>query len=309
MNLNTELVKTLANSGCLLAVKPFDSEHIQIRIDFNSIVNSLQVSSVNELRSHSRTIFNGITATLQKYYDPVTLVSWNKNVAVYKIPYNNLNVSTKNLLYITSHQQVEELKYYSKCLNKTNVIKDFDLILHINKFDIDIDKVRKYFLTFPNKRKHLIFTDKNYGYKLGPHEAISDFYSHIAGYDNVIHTHPDVFIVNENRLLSTLNNTKNYGITVGISNVQPGNINKNIEPQFGTDIFFIRPKLIDKNIFQDYSKEEYRTSICEEFLRDIVLKNKVSYTFVKKYDNDWYLPRRPNLWGYYHEHDLKLLNV
>lgn len=212
----------------------------------------------------------------------------------------------KNLIYITSHRQVDELEYFAKFLNRTKIIREYHLILHINKPDIDLNRVRSSFLAFPNKVKHLIITDKNCGYKLGPHEAISDFYNHIAGYDNVVHMHPDVFIIDEDKLIEVIDSNTDCGIIYGSGGPEPGSG----KPQmFDTDLFIIRPKLLNKNIFEAFSEPQFKNSICEEFFEATIKNNNVKRVLVPKYENNWYLPRRPSLWGCWHEHDLHRLKI
>lgn len=69
-------------------------------------------------------------------------------------------------------------------------------------------------------------------------------------------------------------------------------------------IFFIfKPKLLTKNIFIE---ELYTfTGSPEHYLHDMIIKNSINYTIIKRFDNDNYNPRRidDNLM-LYHEHDL-----
>ena len=55
-------------------------------------------------------------------------------------------------------------------------------------------------------------------------------------------------------------------------------------------------------------KEDLYTFECcpEHYLRNMILKNDIKYTFIKRFDNDNYEPRRidDNL-KLYHEHDMK----
>ena len=111
-------------------------------------------------------------------------------------------MNNQNLLLITSHRQMEELDLLGKFLHRTSVIKHFDLILHINKADVDLGYILRCFVNYPNVHKHLIFTTKNAGYALGTHETVANLYNHFSKYQNVVHMHPDVFILDENKLLN-----------------------------------------------------------------------------------------------------------
>jgi hypothetical protein len=296
MGLDPELIELLTLNNCTVEVFDFGTTHTQLFVHYKNVLNFNDISLAVKSFYPNAILFKApwvhgntvsVVFMLEKQYQKSTLVPG----------------TDRNLIFITGHQQVNELEYYSKFLNRTETMKNFDLILHINKTDIDIETVRKWFLTFPNKNKHLIFTSKNYGYKLGPHEALSDFYGIISTYDNVMHTHPDVFIIDENKLLEIMYSNRECGIVVGCSNINP-TVQEEQNPQFATDCFMIRPKIIGKNIFKDYELPEYANTICEEFLEDVTKKNNIPYAFVKKYDNDWYAPRRLSLWGIWHEHEL-----
>ena len=112
----------------------------------------------------------------------------------------------KVLIYYTSHRQFEEIKISSELLNNTSELRNFDLIFHCNNLKLNIFK---YFKRFPNKNKELIHTSKSIGYRYGPYEAIADNFEKMKNYDYVIHLHPDVFIINEDKILKILNEYKN----------------------------------------------------------------------------------------------------
>jgi hypothetical protein len=300
--MNLDLIELLVLSGCQTITNTRDNDVILIVHYVN--VNSTKVISDLVLSFYPNAKVSDSPKEWAK--GTYTMIYVLEGIGS-DAPSPSSIINERNLIFITSHRQVEELKYFAKYLNKTKLLKDFDLILHVNSTGVNIERIRKYFLTLPNKNKHLVFTDKNQGYRLGLHEALSDFYDKISIYDNVIHIHSDVFIVNEVQLLNVIKENKNYGIIAGVGNMDPER--KESIPELGTDLFFIRPKLIGKNIFKDYNDTELRYLTAERFLEAVVKNNNIPYTLVKKYENDWYLPRRPNLWGYYHEHDLKLLNV
>ena len=118
-------------------------------------------------------------------------------------------------------------------------------------------------------------------------------------YDYVIHLHPDVFITDEVYLTEVL--LENLDNDIGFL------INKSFphDPHFFSfDFFIFKPKLLPKNMF----KEDLYTFECcpEHYLRNMILKNDIKYTFIKRFDNDNYEPRRidDNL-KLYHEHDMK----
>lgn len=221
----------------------------------------------------------------------------------------------KNLLFLTAHRHIEEIGVYAKYLTKTNKIKNFDLILHVNKADTNIQSVRDYFALIPNKNKHLIITDINIS-PHGLHKALSDFYPLLKEYDNVIHSHPDVYIYNEDAFLEKLYGYPDKTFIVNYSLGSHSN-----QDWMSTDIFFFKPKDLKTNIFDNWKKyyglpvcnlpfvhaKECNTHapICEQFLYWQVINNNYSYIHVKRFDNDHGQdPRRVCMWGCYHEHDL-----
>ena len=207
-----------------------------------------------------------------------------------------MNPDIKNLILVTSHRQVDEFQIYSHFLNKTDEIRNFDLLMHVNNPDVDVYKIKNAFESIPNANKDLIFTSKNRGYKLGPHEAICDLYDRWKSYDNVIHMHSDVFIINEKALLNIVNNNQEYSFLLSQCNLP--------STMLSTDLFIFRPKLLKTNLFENYSNKEYENSICEEFLELEIEKNQQSHIFIKRYENGVWYPRRPCLWGCWHEHEL-----
>ena len=62
----------------------------------------------------------------------------------------------KNLFFITSTNHVDQIKIFADCISKTTTLKDFDLVLHVNTFDTDINTVMNYFRLLPNKNKSII---------------------------------------------------------------------------------------------------------------------------------------------------------
>jgi hypothetical protein len=195
---------------------------------------------------------------------------------------------------------VDELYFYGEFLKKTKEIQNFDFIIHINNLNLDYSKVNEYFKNIPNKNKYIIVTDKNCGYRMGPHEALTDIFYLLKNYDNVIHTHPDVFIVNETNLLNILESNENIPFLVNYSTP-----NTNI--WMSTDLFIFRPKLFTENIFSNY--KDNLNIPCEEFLYKAVTNNKIPHQYIQRFPNRNWEPRRPCQWGCYHEHNLNNIKI
>jgi hypothetical protein len=222
----------------------------------------------------------------------------------------------KNLILITSHNQTEEFMIAPTLLKKTNFLWQFDLILHNNNKNIDQKYLRNCFDLFPNANKKLIHTEKNAGYVQGLHQTLSDLYDEWKQYDNVLHLHCDVFVVDENKLLQVMVSNMDHAFVFSMCNPPDPVLYKNF-PQnrmISTDIFVIRPKLLNTNVFANYVLPEYNqpnvcvdgnmvNPWCELILQTELEKHNVSYAVVKRFDNESWWPRRPCLWGCWHEHN------
>jgi len=214
----------------------------------------------------------------------------------------------KVLLFLTSHKQLEEVYLYSEFLRRyCKTLVTFDFILHVNNINIDISKIGNYFQTIPNQNKQLILTSKNKGYTFGHMEACADYFDYFKEYDYVIHTHPDVFITSEETLLKILELFFHNNIQFIVNN-SIANDNKFMS----TDFIIFRPKLLVKNIFKDfekyYGKYNPDTGGSENALFDILNDNNINYFFIKRFDNDHWEPRRVDMIGLWHEHNLNKVN-
>jgi hypothetical protein len=173
-----------------------------------------------------------------------------------------------------------------------------DLYVNNNCVQNDVSKNVEYLKMFKNFK--LNNTDKNSGYRTGPIETVSNVIDDEkllqSNYDYVIHLHPDVFITNEKYLLDVLyneQNTENVFI-----------INKSLEDTFffSFDFFIFKPKKLQENVFN-----QWRTwnGITEYYLYNAIISNNIPYKLVKRFDNDNWFPRRIDLLGLWHEHDLE----
>lgn len=212
----------------------------------------------------------------------------------------------KVLLIITGHQQVKEYFYNSFILKKNCIwiSENTDLFIHINKCDVD-KNISILFNMFPQKNKRLFITSKNEGYRLGGIEAISDIIDMniCNNYDYVIHTHPDVIIIQDKIIKDLLYENLNNDIAFFTNKSWPNN-----ETRFSFDFFIFKPKLLVNNIFKTIDFYTYSDS-PENFLYDIIKNNNINYKLIKRYDNDNWYPRRIDLLGVWHEHELNKLDA
>lgn len=204
----------------------------------------------------------------------------------------------KILLFITGFDQVIQYDYFRRFLEPLNLNHMCDLYIYCNNPNIPSD-IFKYYQNFKQKNKYLYITPQNGGYRIGGVEAISNGIEMgiFSNYDYVIHLHPDVFITDDKYLIdvliSNLDNENVFLITKSIPN----------NTYFSFDFFIFKPKLLKKNIFiEDLYKFQGNP---ENYLHDMIEKNNIKYSYIKRFNNDNWSPRRidDNL-KLYHEHDM-----
>ena len=113
----------------------------------------------------------------------------------------------KVLILLSGHRQHIGYQYWGILLKSCKNLSQYcDVFVHSNTISNNIlDHVQ--WISVP---KQIYITEKNSGFILGGLEAISDtidmlrLYSSDCKYDLIIHLHPDVFICNEQPILSLL---------------------------------------------------------------------------------------------------------
>ena len=70
---------------------------------------------------------------------------------------------------------------------------------------------------------------------------------------------------------------------------------------YSFDFFIFKPKLLKENIFNKWINN---TKSPEEYFHDILINNNIIHCIIPRYDNNFYLPRRIDLIGLWHDHDL-----
>lgn len=225
-------------------------------------------------------------------------------------------MNPKILLLYTSHRQLEEVKLQSLLYKKngsSESFKNIDLLFYCNSPIIDKKILNEYLNELPHKNKMLFHTDKNIGYLWGGHEAVYNCFNIWKNYDYCIHLHPDVFILNDQYILKIIEDCeKNKEIDfINTHNLDPlKDDNKNY---LSFDFFIFKPKQIlqsslvkNHNFFNLYLDENERiVKTPEHLLSQIIKKYNLKSKIVQRYDNNHWEPRRPDMIGLYHEHDLE----
>ena len=89
----------------------------------------------------------------------------------------------KILIFLASHRQLDEFKYFNIFLEKTKELKTMcDLYIHINNSEIS-NNVLQYYKESKIKNKKIYITTKNSGYVYGCIEAINESYKIIGTID------------------------------------------------------------------------------------------------------------------------------
>ena len=220
-------------------------------------------------------------------------LTWESKITDWAIDINRKNI----LLLYTSHRQINECEMSSIFLNKTKAIKNFDLIHRCNNIE-NGNKIKPFFEKYPNKNKELIITDKNFGYWHGDIEALDDLYNKLKDYDYVIQIHPDIYIVNEEPILELIKYYRYKDDVFIFTKSYPD------DDTFLSFYFFIfKPILLNKNIFSEWKNEKDNKIGVEKIMYKILNKNNIKYSLIKRFDNDFWSPRRIDTLGLWHEHE------
>ena len=206
----------------------------------------------------------------------------------------------KILLFITGHNQLKEYNYFHLFLRNLKLNHLCDIFIYCNNTNISPD-ILKYFQQFEQKNKNILITHLNGGYRIGGVEAFSQAIDMgiFNDYDYVIHLHPDVFITDDTPLLDVLEKNKDNDIVFFITKSFMHEYS-----MFSYDFFIFKPKLLTSNIFKKelYTFQDYP----EQYFRNMIISNNVKFEFIKRYDNDYWEPRRiDEHLKLYHEHELE----
>jgi hypothetical protein len=206
----------------------------------------------------------------------------------------------KILIVITGHRHNAEYKYFGqfleKCLHLSS--SECEVFIHSNCKDNDIFQNTRYI----TNKKRIYITDKNIGHNLGGIEAVGDTI-HMLGlanadcvYDYVIHVHPDVFIVNDQKLVQILSEELHTDNAFIVNRSFPDKLN-----WYSFDFFIFKPRKIGTNIFSNY---ETYTECPERFLYNAIVSHNIPHIVIPRYDDNRWFPRRIDLNYMWHEHDL-----
>jgi hypothetical protein len=205
----------------------------------------------------------------------------------------------KILLFITGHSQINEYFLFDRFLKTLTLNNICDIFIYCNNPNIS-NEIVTYYQQFSQTNKQLFITTKNGGYRTGGVEAVSEGIEMgiFKDYDYVIHLHPDVFITDDNYLLTVLQENLDNDTVFFITKSRPKS-----PTFFSFDFFIFKPNLLRQNIFLENLYTF--TESPEEYLHNMIITNNINHIILKRFNNDNWYPRRIDenlkLW---HEHEL-----
>jgi hypothetical protein len=196
-----------------------------------------------------------------------------------------------NVIFYTSHRQLEEIYYSAQFFNKSDYLKNnFEVILHCNNPNYSMQQLKEK-AVFETKT-NIILTSKNSGYNFGAFEALSDNFELLKKYENVIHTHPDCQIVDSNKIELILPNIND----IAVSNFY--HLQKNC---YSSDFFIFKPTC---NYFKDWNTAS--THVAEHWFYDLVTNLKLHVCYLDRYSDNISHNNIDNF-GIWHNHNISQL--
>ena len=157
---------------------------------------------------------------------------------------------TLAILY-TSFRQLEELQLYPDMLNRNPHTSEADVIYHNNNPAFTTTQIEEALCKVPYKSLKIIHSpQKNAGgYPYGQFEAILDSWDILItkGYDWVIHLHPDIFLIDESKLLAEIDHATSSSADILVTATFG-----HTAPAYATDFFCFRPARVLKSLFESY---------------------------------------------------------
>ncbi len=152
----------------------------------------------------------------------------------------------------TSYRQFRELDFAPAFYARTTRLKaEADILFHCNNASIKEADLREKLSKIPARSlliRHAPQQNSG-GYPYGQFEAIVDLWNQVdlTQWDWIIHLHPDLYIADETRLLTAIEQADREGNDFLLTKVFGHR-----SPTFGTDFFAFKPKPQFKPIFESY---------------------------------------------------------
>lgn len=211
------------------------------------------------------------------------------------------------ILY-TSYRQFEELDYLAVLWPRLPYLSSSaDVIYHCNNKNIQREELEKKLSKIPFRKLDLIYSpQKNVGgYPYGQFEAICDAWGRLQEYDWVIHLHPDVFIIDEERLLGALRKADSEQADMVVCPIFAL-----AHPSFATDFFAFRPSAVPLSVFESYHPLESTKVVVplENLFFIEVHRARLKYDVAHRFAHGQY-NRDIDRLGLWHEHHLQRMKL
>ena len=212
------------------------------------------------------------------------------------------------LLY-TSYRQLEEIDLGIRVSKSHNILRSSaHVMFHCNNGEISREIIYKKVARLPYVTSRLYYQPQNNvgGYPYGQFEAILDMWDDlIAGcYDLVIHLHPDIFIIDEDLLLTTL--AEAHTDSGEIPSWLVTKCFGHRHPSFSTDFFAFRPDAKMRSVFASYL-HLLKTPLVvplESLFFIEVLRTGLPYAVIPRFKHAHYYRDIDHL-GLWHEHNIQ----
>ena len=205
----------------------------------------------------------------------------------------------KILVLLTSHRHVEELDLLDRAVRLCCPrLASADVLLHSTATTPTTVRQLLSFTELSWLNKTFVNSPRNEGgHAWGPVNAVAAMWPLARQYDVVIHQHPDVFWTNETFLDEALASRADYGIVATTAfNYGP--------PHLAFDVFAVFPRALRTNIFHFAVQPDFNTFPPEEYLHATAQEHDVRVRVVPRFDTGSWSPRRIDMLGLWHEHEL-----
>jgi hypothetical protein len=207
-------------------------------------------------------------------------------------------------ILFTAYRQFAELDLQSEFFRRSTRLKsEVDIVYHCNNASLPTHDLTKKLDTIPCKSMTLLHHPCNDGgYAYGEFEAICDAWDTLiaGGWDWVIHLHPDVFVVDENRLLKALEAAEAASCAIVLTRVFG-----NQAPSFATDFFAFRPAETPRSVYSSWEafRDEPVIVPLENLYFVEVVRHRLAAHIANRFKSGAYY-QDPDHLGLWHEHKL-----
>jgi hypothetical protein len=207
-------------------------------------------------------------------------------------------------ILFTAYRQLPELDLQAEFFRRSGRLRnDVDIVYHCNNASVSTEELKKKLDAIPCKSMTLLHHPCNAGgYAYGQFESIVDAWDTVVagGWDWVIHLHPDIFVVDDERLLAAIESAHAADADILVTRIFG-----NKAPAFATDFFAFRPGRTPKSVFASWEPFEKEPVIVplENLYFVEVHKHRLETFVADRFKSGAYY-QDPDHLGLWHEHKL-----